>query len=83
MFEQQLPARVSEPQRLRSASIVHWGWPTQTAVATALIITALALATPRGGSYFSYCGRPLPARFTQSPARVRPPEFHPPAPPSV
>ncbi|MFF0170883.1 hypothetical protein [Streptomyces prasinus] len=42
-FEQQLPARLAEPQRLRSASIVRWAWRAQTALAAALIIAALAL----------------------------------------
>ncbi|WP_158689438.1 hypothetical protein [Streptomyces viridosporus] len=42
-FEQQLPHLLAEPQRLRSAGIVRWGWRAQTALAAALIITALAL----------------------------------------
>lgn len=42
-FEGRLSARLAEPQRLRSASIVRWAWRAQTAVAVALIIAALAL----------------------------------------
>ncbi|TVL91297.1 hypothetical protein CD790_18885 [Streptomyces sp. SAJ15] len=42
-FEQQLPARLAEPQRLKSASIVRWAWRVQTAVAVGLAIAALAL----------------------------------------
>ncbi len=36
-FEQTLPTRLAEPQRLRSAKIVRWSWRGQTAVAIALI----------------------------------------------
>jgi hypothetical protein len=36
-FEQQLPARLAEPQRLRSAAIIFWSWRVQSAVAAVLI----------------------------------------------
>ncbi|MFF9142989.1 hypothetical protein ACF09G_36215 [Streptomyces albogriseolus] len=42
-FEQQLPAKLAEPQRLRSAQIIRWSWRAQTGVAAALVITVLAL----------------------------------------
>ncbi|KOV62964.1 hypothetical protein ADL00_23725 [Streptomyces sp. AS58] len=41
-FEQTLPTRLAEPQRLRSAKIVRWSWRGQTAVSIALI-TAVAV----------------------------------------
>jgi hypothetical protein len=36
-FEQQLPGRLAEPQRLRSAGIIFWSWRIQSGVAAALI----------------------------------------------
>ncbi|MBC2908341.1 hypothetical protein, partial [Streptomyces cupreus] len=42
-FEQELPTRIAEPQRLRSVAIVRWAWRLQTAVAAGLIAAALAL----------------------------------------
>jgi hypothetical protein len=36
-FEQQLPARLAEPQRLRSARVIFWSWRVQSGVAAALI----------------------------------------------
>ncbi|TKS96265.1 hypothetical protein [Streptomyces lasalocidi] len=42
-FEQMLPMRLAEPQRLRSAKIVRGSWRGQTAVAIALITTVLVL----------------------------------------
>ncbi|MEU3290323.1 hypothetical protein [Streptomyces longwoodensis] len=42
-FEQMLPTRLAEPQRLRSAKIVRWSWRGQTAVAIALITAVLVL----------------------------------------
>ncbi|MDX3697639.1 hypothetical protein PV726_47175 [Streptomyces europaeiscabiei] len=41
-YEQTLPARLAEPQRLRSEQIVRWSWRGQTAVALALITVVLA-----------------------------------------
>ncbi|MFD3622458.1 hypothetical protein ACFWWT_46410 [Streptomyces sp. NPDC058676] len=42
-FEQALPVRLAEPQRLRSVAIVRWAWRFQTAVAAGLIVAALFL----------------------------------------
>ncbi|MFF7449808.1 MULTISPECIES: hypothetical protein [unclassified Streptomyces] len=42
-FEQTLPTRLAEPQRLRSAKIVRWSWRGQTAVSIALITADLVL----------------------------------------
>jgi hypothetical protein len=42
-FEEQLPAKLAEPQRLRSAKIVRWSWRAQTGVAGALIVAVFAL----------------------------------------
>ncbi|MEV6654073.1 hypothetical protein [Streptomyces sp. NPDC051219] len=39
-FEQHLPARLAEPQRLRSAKIGRWSWRAQTGVAAALTINS-------------------------------------------
>ena len=40
-FEQQLPARLAEPQRLRSERIIFWSWRVQSGVAAALIAAVL------------------------------------------
>ncbi|MFH9016630.1 hypothetical protein ACH4C6_35760 [Streptomyces sp. NPDC017943] len=42
-FEQTLPTRLAEPQRLRSAKIVRWSWRGQTAVSITLITAVLVL----------------------------------------
>ncbi|MEV0749822.1 hypothetical protein AB0I75_32215 [Streptomyces sp. NPDC050273] len=42
-YEEQLPALLAEPQRLRSERIVFWSWRAQSAVAAALMGAALLL----------------------------------------
>jgi hypothetical protein len=42
-FEQQLPARLAEPQRLRSQKIIFWSWRIQSAVAVALTAAVFLL----------------------------------------
>ncbi|MFI5808632.1 hypothetical protein [Streptomyces sp. NPDC051561] len=36
-FEQQLPGRLAEPQRLRSQKVIFWSWRLQSGVAAVLI----------------------------------------------
>ncbi|WP_326693186.1 hypothetical protein OIE63_39350 (plasmid) [Streptomyces sp. NBC_01795] len=36
-FEQQMPAKLAEPQRLRSEKVIFWSWRAQSGVAAALI----------------------------------------------
>ncbi|MGQ4459251.1 hypothetical protein [[Kitasatospora] papulosa] len=37
-YEQNMPARLAEPQRLRSQRVIFWSWRIQSGVAIALII---------------------------------------------
>lgn len=37
-YEQQIPALLAEPQRLRSQKVIFWSWRVQSAVTIALII---------------------------------------------
>ncbi|MFD9286280.1 hypothetical protein ACFWD7_55815 [Streptomyces mirabilis] len=39
-FEQQLPARLVEPRRLRSQKVIYWSWRVQSSVAAALIVAS-------------------------------------------
>lgn len=42
-FEERLPGRLAEPQRLRSQRVVFWSWRVQSGLAAALIATLFVL----------------------------------------
>lgn len=47
-YEQQMPALLAEPQRLRSQKAIFWSWRAQSAVAIALIIVFRLLGYSNG-----------------------------------